>query len=159
VTQLRRATADDAECVAVVFVNTQIRHLPFLPRPPLEKIAPWMRETLLPAGNTWVLEDGDLLLAMLTLSPAADPVHWIHHLYVAEDQVGRGFGSVLLDFALAGPQRLDRAVRLWTFQANSGARRFYERRGFVPIEFTDGRNNIERCPDVLYGLPAVGLTR
>ena len=159
-TPLRRATAADAERVAALFVNTQIRHLPFLPRPPLEKITTWMRQTLLPAGRTWLLEDGEAgLAAMLTLSPATDPIHWIEHLYVEENLVGRGFGSALLDFALAEPQRRGRAVRLWTFQANHGARRFYERRGFVPIEFTDGRNNIERCPDVLYELPAAGPAR
>jgi hypothetical protein len=41
-------------------------------------------------------------------------------------------------------------VRLWCFQANSGARRFYERHGFVAVEFTDGHDNEEGCPDVLY---------
>ena len=44
------------------------------------------------------------------------------------------------------------------FQANSGARRFYERRGFVAVEFTDGESNEERCPDVLYELAATGRT-
>ena len=41
---------------------------------------------------------------------------------------------------------------VYTFQANAGARRFYERHGFVPVEFTDGQANEERCPDVLYEL-------
>ena len=43
-------------------------------------------------------------------------------------------------------------IRLYTFQANLGARRFYERHGFSAIEFTDGEGNRERCPDVLYEL-------
>jgi hypothetical protein len=33
-----------------------------------------------------------------------------------------------------------------------GARRFYERYGFVPIEWSDGSRNEERCPDILYEL-------
>jgi hypothetical protein len=41
---------------------------------------------------------------------------------------------------------------LWCFQRNTRARRFYERRGFAPIRFTDGSANEERCPDVLYEL-------
>ncbi len=45
-------------------------------------------------------------------------------------------------------------IRLYTFQANLGARRFYSRHGFVAIEFGDGRANEERCPDVLYELTA-----
>jgi hypothetical protein len=40
--------------------------------------------------------------------------------------------------------------RLWTFQANTGARRFYERHGCKAVEFTDGRRNEEKLPDVLY---------
>jgi GNAT superfamily N-acetyltransferase len=39
---------------------------------------------------------------------------------------------------------------LWTFQANAGARRFYERNGFAPVEFTDGAANEEHEPDVRY---------
>ena len=41
-------------------------------------------------------------------------------------------------------------VDLWTFQRNAGARRFYERNGFVAMEFTDGASNEEREPDVRY---------
>jgi ribosomal protein S18 acetylase RimI-like enzyme len=41
-------------------------------------------------------------------------------------------------------------IRLYTFQENDGARRFYERHGFRAIEFGDGSNNEENCPDVLY---------
>jgi RimJ/RimL family protein N-acetyltransferase len=150
----RLATVAEAERVATLFVDTQLRHLPFLPPPPIDKIVPMMRDAVLPAGLTWVLEatgSGELL-AMLTLSSPDDEVLWIRHLYVARDAVGSGLGSALLAFALAPEQRRGRVVRLWTFQANAGARRFYERQGFVPIRFTDGRDNIERCPDVLYEL-------
>ncbi|MFC3123441.1 hypothetical protein ACFOD4_00070 [Pseudoroseomonas globiformis] len=35
---------------------------------------------------------------------------------------------------------------LWTFQRNAPARRFYERRGFVSICQTDGRDNEEHKP-------------
>ena len=64
---------------------------------------------------------------------------------------GRGIGSRLLGHAHGG---LLRSIRLWTFQANAGARRFYERHGYRAIAFTDGRENEERCPDVLYELAA-----
>jgi ribosomal protein S18 acetylase RimI-like enzyme len=61
--------------------------------------------------------------------------------------VGQGIGKLLLEGALA---HLQLPVRLYTFQANTGARRFYERHGFVAIEFSDGQGNEEKCPDVLY---------
>ena len=57
---------------------------------------------------------------------------------------GPGLGTRLLDRAKAErPDGLD----LWTFQANTGARRFYERHGFVEVARTDGDNE-EGAPDV-----------
>ncbi len=49
---------------------------------------------------------------------------------------------------------LHKPIRLYTFQQNEGARRFYERHGYKTIEFTDGQGNEENCPDVLYELQA-----
>src|SRR5258708_40372951 len=40
-------------------------------------------------------------------------------------------------------------IKLWTFAANVGARRFYERHGFVAIDATAGDNE-EGAPDVCY---------
>ena len=40
-------------------------------------------------------------------------------------------------------------VQLWTFQSNAGARRFYERHGFVAVQTTDGDNE-EQAPDIRY---------
>ena len=67
--------------------------------------------------------------------------------------VGAGIGSVLLEHAFAV---LPSPIRLHTFQANAGARRFYERHGFRAIQLTDGQENEERCPDVLYEFVASG---
>lgn len=41
-------------------------------------------------------------------------------------------------------------VRLYTFQANQGARRFHERHGFRVVGFGDGSGNEEGVPDPLY---------
>ena len=41
-------------------------------------------------------------------------------------------------------------LTLWIFHDNVRARRFYEARGFIASEFTDGSRNEERTPDVLY---------
>ena len=64
---------------------------------------------------------------------------------------GRGIGSALL--AVAKRER-PQGLRLWAFQTNTGARRFYERHGFVEVRRTDGRDNEERAPDVLYACRA-----
>jgi GNAT superfamily N-acetyltransferase len=71
---------------------------------------------------------------------------WIDHLYVRPATQSRGLGGALLDVA----RRDQSCIRLWTFQRNLAARRFYETRGFVAIEETDGARNDEREPDVLY---------
>jgi ribosomal protein S18 acetylase RimI-like enzyme len=71
----------------------------------------------------------------------------IDHLYVRPDCTGRGIGSQLV--ALAQQLRPD-GMRLYTFQINTGARRFYERHGFTVVDFNDGERNEEREPDVLY---------
>ncbi|MCF8469656.1 MAG: hypothetical protein K9G30_02600 [Parvibaculum sp.] len=39
---------------------------------------------------------------------------------------------------------------LWTFQANLGARRFYERHGLNEARRTGGTENEEKLPDILY---------
>ncbi|HVO88944.1 MAG TPA: GNAT family N-acetyltransferase [Casimicrobiaceae bacterium] len=71
---------------------------------------------------------------------------WLHQLYVAPGYMGRGIGQRLLDRALAEQP----ALQLWTFSRNEGARRFYERNGFVAVEFGDGSGNEECEADVRY---------
>lgn len=68
------------------------------------------------------------------------------HLYIHPDHQGRGLGRTLLKVA----QESEFEIRLWTFQCNARAHRFYERNGFTRELETDGANNEERQPDVLY---------
>ena len=65
-------------------------------------------------------------------------------LYIAAEARGNGLGRALLDDAKATSARL----RLWTFQANLPARRFYRRAGFSVTAQTDGAGNEERLPDL-----------
>lgn len=81
------------------------------------------------------------LVGLLELKPG-----WVEKLYIRPDHQGRGLGRRLLDFAKAQ----DTELRLWTFERNHIARRFYEANGFAEIDRTDGRGNDEREPDVLY---------
>jgi hypothetical protein len=41
-------------------------------------------------------------------------------------------------------------LRLWVFQKNTPAIRFYTCRGFRLVELSDGSGNEEREPDALY---------
>lgn len=72
---------------------------------------------------------------------------WLDHLYIDPEYLGRGYGSMLLRHV----QRLQpHGVRLWVFQKNVGARRFYEHYDFRLERLTDGSSNMEREPDALY---------
>jgi GNAT superfamily N-acetyltransferase len=97
----------------------------------------------------WVSEQDGALAGILVLDG-----EFVDQLYVDPGLTGRGLGSALL--AVAKRER-PQGLRLWTFQTNTGARRFYERHGFVEVRRTDGRDNEERAPDLLYEhRPAAG---
>jgi len=66
-------------------------------------------------------------------------------LYVLPSNQGRGVGAALLE---AVKEARPGGFELWVFEANVEARRFYEKRGLVEVERTDGRGNEEGVPDV-----------
>ncbi len=51
----------------------------------------------------------------------------------------------------AGARTARPRLERWCFEANAGARRFYERNGFRALRHTDGAGNEEKMPDILYG--------
>jgi ribosomal protein S18 acetylase RimI-like enzyme len=71
---------------------------------------------------------------------------WVEQLYLDPAWTGRGIGTMLLSTATADMP----IVRLHCFQANAGARRFYERHGFRAEAFRDGSRNEENRPDIRY---------
>ncbi|SMC49892.1 GNAT family N-acetyltransferase [Primorskyibacter flagellatus] len=71
---------------------------------------------------------------------------YVHALYVSAQARGSGVGRMLLDDAKIGRNRL----KLWTFQHNIAAQRFYLREGFTEDSRTDGHSNEEKLPDIRY---------
>jgi hypothetical protein len=80
-----------------------------------------------------------------------DTGSWIDQLYAKPGYTGKGIGTSLLDEAIP---LLNLPVRLYTFQASTRARSFYERYGFKAVKFSDGSGNEEMVPDVLSELTA-----
>lgn len=76
---------------------------------------------------------------------------YLASLYVHPRAGRSGIGGRLLRHALEDMSTVD--VRLWVFEGNTGARRFYERAGFCPdgARMTDPR---WRVPQVRYRRPA-----
>ena len=63
---------------------------------------------------------------------------------------GAGLGSSLVDLAKT---QINPPIRLYTFQQNDGAGRFYRRHGFREIELINNSSNEEKTPDVLKEWP------
>jgi GNAT superfamily N-acetyltransferase len=146
---LRAATPLDATRIADILIASRAAFLPYAPSPHSDaSVRAWVRHVLLPRELVSVATMAGQPVGVLAMHHA-DGISWITQLYLDPPHVGRGIGSRLLAHALA---ELPRPVRLFTFQQNHGARRFYERNGFVPVQFTDGSANEEHCPDVLYQL-------
>jgi GNAT superfamily N-acetyltransferase len=140
----RRANAADAPEVATVYIASRRGAAAWLPTVGTDaEIRAFVVDKMVPERETWVAEDSGRIVAVLVL----DAGDMIDQFYVAPGEQRRGVGDAMLAHA----KRLRPAgLRLWAFQRNTPARRFYERRGFVAQEFTDGATNMEREADVLY---------
>ena len=140
--QLRRATPDDAEAIADVFLDSFHATYDFPLAHPDHEVRGWIRDRVVREMETWVADDGGRVVAMMVIAHGS-----LEQLYVAPDRLGAGIGGRLVDLA---KERSPEGLTLWTFQVNERARGFYERHGFVAVETTDGRANQERQPDVRY---------
>jgi GNAT superfamily N-acetyltransferase len=139
---VRRAVAADAERLAEIHLAARLDAMPdiVIPHPPGDVVR-YHRDEVIPAMETWVAAEAGVVRGYLAMSPG-----WVHHLYLDPADTGRGIGAQLLELA---KERQPDGFELWVFQANDGARRFYERHGLRAVRFTDGRGNEERAPDLL----------
>ncbi len=138
---LRRARPHEADAVATVWLRSRRASIPSIPPPTHtdDEVRAWFAEVVLPTREVWVADDAGVVVALLVLDEQG-----IDQLYVDPEHVGRRIGSELLALA---KQRRPAGLELWTFQANVGARRFYEGHGFVEVAVTSGDNE-EGAPDV-----------
>jgi GNAT superfamily N-acetyltransferase len=137
---VRLALAEEWAALADLYSDARRDAVPQMPAPVHtdEEHREYYRRHILESDehSVWVAEsDGDLLgLAICTPT-------FLDGLYVRADLKGQGVGSLLLDVVEATHPD---GYELWVFQSNDGARRFYERRGLVEVERTDGSANEEK---------------
>ena len=67
-------------------------------------------------------------------------------LYIRADARGAGIGTRFIQ----NFKSTMAVIKLWTFEANEGAQRFYRRHGFAEVARTDGARNDERLPDIQF---------
>jgi ribosomal protein S18 acetylase RimI-like enzyme len=141
--EIRPARSADAEAIADVHLDSRREAMPWLPmlHSREDTIAYFAGHVLL-HEEVLVAEVNQLVVGFIALEG-----DHVDHLYIAPAYQGRGIGDTLL--AMAKEVRPD-GLMLWTFQRNARARQFYEARGFVAAELTDGSRNEEREPDALY---------
>jgi ribosomal protein S18 acetylase RimI-like enzyme len=139
----RPVRSTDAGAVAAMWLRARRAAVPAIPTPVHDddEVYEWFATVIIPERETWVIEHAKRIVALLVLEPGR-----IDQLYVDPEFTGRGLGSRLLDVA---KQTNPRGLDLWTFETNTGARRFYERHGFVVVGATDGDNE-EGAPDIRY---------
>jgi GNAT superfamily N-acetyltransferase len=140
---IRPAQAADAAAVANVYLASFHATYDFPLAHADDEVRAWIRDIVAPAGGTWVaIGSGGAIVGMMVVASGE-----LDQLYVAPDRLGEGIGRQLLD--VAREQSPD-GLRLYTFQVNTRARRFYENSGFVADWFGDGSANEEGQPDVRY---------
>ena len=141
--EIRRAHRGEAHSLAVLWLRSRAAAVPAIP-PTVhqdEEVHRWFDEVVLPKCQVWVADSGGEAIALLVLDH-----EWIDQLYVAPGSTRKGIGGALLDHAM---KQCPKGLKLWTFQSNIDARRFYEGRGFVAVAMTTGDNE-EQSPDVRY---------
>ncbi|MER8572289.1 GNAT family N-acetyltransferase [Mesorhizobium sp. M1338] len=138
---LRPATGSDAAAIARL-MRAALGSFDWMPviHTPTEDLA-FIRDVVLPRQQVTVAKAGKATVGFIAVSG-----EWVEQLYLDPAWTGHGIGSRLLMDATAALA----VVKLHCFQANTGARRFYERHGFRAESFGDGTGNEEGLPDILY---------
>ena len=141
--RIQTATPGDADAIAEVFIAS-FDTLTFLPRLHTNaETLDFIANKVLREQEVLVAEENGGIVGFIAMEHG----NLLEHLYVHPDSQGRGIGSALLARA---KERMPGGFRLWVFQQNTQARRFYERHGLRVVELTEGAGNEEQMPDALY---------
>ncbi|PYE82416.1 GNAT family N-acetyltransferase [Pseudoroseicyclus aestuarii] len=134
--RLEQARAEDAPALGAL-LSDWIDETPWMPRIHTRDEDADFAEHLVETAEVWVLRDAapQGFLARREEQVAA--------LYLRASARRQGGGALLLERAKEGRD----CLRLWTFAANDGARRFYARHGFAEVGGTAGDND-EGLPDI-----------
>ena len=141
--EIRPALPTEAGTVASLWLRSRKASVPSIP-PPVHsdgEVHRWFGEIMVSSQEVWVADRHGQVVALMVLAGK-----WIDQLYVEPASTAEGIGSDLVAYAKG---LRPAGLKLWTFQGNLAARRFYEAHGFVATVSTAGDNE-ERAPDVCY---------
>ena len=144
-TQIRRAAAADALQAAQVF-TASFKSLGFVPKLHSDEENKAFVRGFVESKETWVAIRNGRVVGLACFHNG-----WLEHLYVHPERHNTRTGTALLERV---KEEHSGGFQFWVFQANLGARRFYERHGCALVRVTDGQGNDEKLPDALYVWPA-----
>ena len=129
--------------VAVVCKRSRQHSLPYLPvlHSPEEDIEHFTAVVFAKNEVYLAVDDEQKIVGFIAFNK-----EWIEHIYLLPEAQGKRIGDQLLMLA----KQYSSNLKLWTFQRNVFARRFYARNGFKAVKETDGADNEEREPDILF---------
>lgn len=101
-------------------------------------------EDLVKSGNTFVIKKENKIVGFIEIEN-----EWLHHLYISPIFQNKGYGKMLLDKA---KELSPKELRLWVFEDNKNAIKFYQREGFKLEKKRNQKEttNEENLPDRLY---------
>ena len=143
VMHVRRARMEEAAEIVGVWLRSRMASVPEIPPPvhSADEVHSWFQDVVLPSLEVWVADEGGAVIGLLVIED-----EWVDQLYVAPGHTGEGIGSRLI---VVAKQQRPSGLKLWSFEANVRARRFYEGHGFVATGSTPGDNE-EGAPDVRF---------
>jgi GNAT superfamily N-acetyltransferase len=139
--------AHEGDAAAVAEIHLAARRTAAMP-PGIhtdDEVRRWLAGRVAGADEVWLAEVAGEPAAYARFTDT-----WLDDLYVDPAHAGRGVGSALLDLVKA---RRPQGFCLWVFEMNEPARAFYDHRGLVTLERTDGSGNEEQAPDVKMAWP------
>jgi GNAT superfamily N-acetyltransferase len=140
--EIRRATSAESDFLAELWLRSRRASTSIPPTVHTdEEVHEWFEKVVLPTCDVWVAIGNGEPIGLMVLDQ-----EWIDQLYVDPTETGRGIGGKLLEHAMTLHPT---GLKLWTFQSNLDARRFYVTHGFIPTATTQGDNE-EQAPDVCY---------
>lgn len=143
---IRMASPAEADSVAALWLRSRRASTSIPPTVHSDdEVHKWFEEVVLPSCEVWVATGNDKVIGLIVLDQ-----DWIDQLYVDPTETGRGIGGALIEHAM---RLRPTGLKLWTFQSNLDARRFYESHGFVATATTQSDNE-EQAPDVCYEWPS-----
>lgn len=142
----RPARIEDMRACATI-LNRWIDATPWMPRIHDGDVERHYQETLIAKRDVHIAEYEGAVAAFIALSED----QYVSALYAERRKRGKGCGKALLDLA---KEKHPTGLKLWTFEANKDARRFYSREGFSEIRRTNGDNE-EGLPYILLECRAV----